>query len=337
VKDHKRDLPFIGLALFYIIVAPAAAFSQSTDKKPPQVWKVKIEGNKTFSDIRLKSQIATDGYSFLEKLEFWHRKEHKLNIITVKKDVIRIQDFYHRQGFPAAKVHYRIENGGKKWKKIVTFIIDEKAPIRISAISFHFLNNKRYEKKVKESHKMAKARRESFYQVEKRYVTAQKAAVSSHYQQVLKDMGFAYANVKIDAKVDTSRLKAQLTINANLGPKTYIHHISVTGDSTVSDHYVIRQSGLHKGELYSPKALRRAQQLIYNHPLFQFVTITIPQQPEDSTLNLAMRVREKPLHTLKTAVGVGTRDYVRGKVSWVNRNAFGDAHKFSATAKASFI
>src|SRR5699024_10329501 len=152
-----------------------------------------------------KSQIATEGFSFFEKLKFWNRKRHKFDIISVKKDVIRIRDFYHQQGFLATEVHYHIKNGGKKWKKIVIFTIDEKATILISDISLHFLNNKRYKNSVKKNKEIAKVRRNSDFQVGKRYVSTQKGTVSSHYQEILKNIGFAYADVKIDARVDTTK------------------------------------------------------------------------------------------------------------------------------------
>ncbi len=316
---------------------PAVLFGQSSKKKNPQVWSVKVEGNKTFSGIQIKDQIATEGYSLVDKMKFWNRSAHKFDKIEVKKDVIRIRDFYNNHGFPNTTVHYRIESKKKKWKKKVYFIISEKAPVHIKDITFDLVGKKDNKEAVRKSSSFEKTRRNSEYQVGRRYQPINKSEVTGTYTRMLKNMGFAYVNVSLEAKVDTARLSADLTIHADLGPMAYIHHISVKGDSSVSDHYVIRQSGLKKGEKYSLKALRNAQRQVFNHHLFQFVTINIPDQPKDSTLDLAMSVRERPLRTIQTSVGFGTRDYLRGQISWINRNAFGRAHKFSTTAKASFI
>jgi outer membrane protein insertion porin family len=318
---------------------PAVLYGQTAraKKKPPQVWSVKIEGNKTFSSIHIKDQIATEGYSFMDKLKFWNRSAHKLQKIEVKKDVIRIRNFYNQHGFPNTTVNYRIESKKKEWKKKVIFIISEKAPVRIKKLTFDFSGKPGYRKKILKSAVFKRTRKHSGFQVGKRYQPVNKEKVSGSYTQLLKNMGFAYAKVNLDAKIDTLRLAADVTIHADLGPMAFIHHISVKGDSTVSDRYVIRQSGLKKGEKFSLKALRNAQRQIFDHHLFQFVTINIPDQPEDSTLDLAMNVRERPLRTVKTSIGFGTRDYLRGRVSWVDRNPFGRAHKFSATARASFI
>jgi outer membrane protein assembly factor BamA len=250
------------ITLFYVLLfigsLPGMLYGQSSDGKTAQVWSVDIRGNKTFSVVRIKSQIATEGYSFLNKLKFWNRSAHKLDKIMIKKDVIRIHDFYTRHGFPFVEVHYQIKSTGKQWKKRVIFTIHEKAPIRIKDIAFNFLNNNRYQKAVKDNKKFNHARKTSEYQEGRRYATIKQSQVIGSYTQALKNLGFAYAKVSMDAQVDTSRLAARLTFDIDLGPKTYIHHISVTGDSTVSDHYVIRESGLKKGQQYSLKALREA-------------------------------------------------------------------------------
>src|SRR5699024_4125140 len=53
--------------------------------------------------------------------------------------------------------------------------------------------------------------------------------------------------------------------------------------------------------------------------------------------DLVMNVREKSLRSVKASVGFGTIDYLRGQISWIDRNMFGRGHKYSTTAKASFI
>lgn len=306
------------------------------EDRPDQVWKLKIEGNQTFSDILIKDQIATDAFSFWEKLKFWNRSGHAIDEIKIKKDVIRIRNFYNRRGFPNVQVRYRIEDGSKSWKKEVVFIVNEQAPIRITDISFSFADST-YRQRVMSDGEFAEARRESEFQSGGRYETIKESEVISAYEQTLKNMGFAYARVTIDAQIDTTRLSADVTINADTGPVAYINDIAVTGDSTSSRSYIIRESGLKKGEQFSLDALQEAQREIFNHHLFRFATINMPDQQQDSTLDLDMQVRENPLRTVRASVGFGTEDYLRGQVSWMHRNAFERAHQFTTTAKASFI
>ncbi len=302
-----------------------------------QVWKVKIEGNQTFSDIIIKEQIATEGFSFWEKLKFWNRSGHPLEEIEVKKDVIRIRNYYQRRGFPKVKVRYRIEQGKKPWKKHVIFTVNEQAPVQITDISYDFPSAEKYRDMIMKNSAFDRARRRSELKEGERYEPIKEPEVIAGYEQVLKNLGFAYTKVEIKAKVDTAKLAAQLTIDLDTGPMTYIDNITVEGDSTVDDAYIIRESALKKGRKYSLEALQDAQREIFNHHLFRFATINIPEQPQDSTLDLDMQVRENPLRSVRTSVGFGTEEYLRGQVSWTHRNVFRLGHQFSATAQASFI
>lgn len=317
--------------------ATSVSAAPTPGEKAAQVWQLEIEGNEAFSDIIIKDQIATDAFSFWEKLKFWDRSGHKLDKIEIRKDVIRIRNYYNRRGFPRTKVSYRIETVNKPWKKRVVFTINEREAIKISDISFTFENSARHREFVTSGPAFRAARRRSEYQVGQRYEPIKQAEVTGSYRQTLENMGFAYTSVDIKTRIDTTRLAADLTIQCTLGPMTYIDQIAVSGDSTISDKYIIRESGLRKGEKYSREAIEEAQREIFNHHLFRFATISIPDQPKDSTLNLAMRVRENELRSVEASLGFGIEEYLRGQVSWAHRNAFGRGHRFTAAAKASYI
>ncbi|MCW9707098.1 BamA/OMP85 family outer membrane protein [Fodinibius salsisoli] len=306
------------------------------EEKASQVWNLDIEGNEAFSDIIIKDQIATDAFSFWEKLKFWDRSGHELDQLEVKKDVIRIQNYYSRRGFPKVKVRYRIEEGNKSWKKKVVFVVREQQPIRIASIEFSF-QEKKYQDSVLEDHRFQRTEARSEYQPKGIYETIKRGEVVSSYVQTLQNMGFAYAEVSVNARVDTARFSADLTIDLDLGPLTYLNDVSVGGDSTISDGYVVRESGLRKGNQYSLDAIQEAQREIFNHHLFRFATINIPKQEQDSTLDLSIQVHENKLRTIEASAGFGTDEYLRGQVGWTHRNVLGKGHQFTSTLKASYI
>jgi len=333
----KSKFLFITVLLACIAMHPIKLYGQSDEEKPDQVWKLEIEGNMSFPDILIQDQMATDGFSFWGKLKFWNRSGHELNEIELKKDVIRIRNFYNRRGFPNASVRYRVEDDGDPWKKKVTFTVNEQAPIRINDISFTFPDGDKYEQLVLESESFARARRKSEFEINGRYEPIKEPEVIGKYEQVLKNLGFAYVQVDIEAAVDTTQLAANLTVKSTLGPQTYFENISVEGDSTVTDEYLIRESSLEKGNKFSLEALQEAQREIFNHHLFRFATINIADQEQDSTLDLTMQVRENELRTVEASAGFGTEELLRGRISWTHRNAFGRAHRFTTAAKVSYI
>jgi outer membrane protein insertion porin family len=318
------------------VLALSTADETPPEEKAHQVWKLDIEGNEAFSDIIIQDQIATEAFSFWEKLKFWDRSGHALDQLEVKKDVIRIRNYYQRRGFPQVQVQYRIEDGSKPWKKHVIFMIQEQKPVRISNIKFYF-GDSAYREQVLEDRQFQRSRDQSEYQLQGIYETIKEGEVVNSYEQTLQNMGFAFAEAAIKTKVDTARFSADLTVDISLGPMTYINDITVAGDSTVSDRYVVLESGLRKGNRYSLDDLQEAQREIFNHHLFRFATINIPEQKKDSTLDLAMQVRENELRTVEASAGFGTDEYLRGQLSWTHRNAFGQGHQFTSTLKASFI
>lgn len=304
---------------------------------PAQVWKITFKGNKQYSDLVLEKQISTESPSFWQKLKFWDRSGHELDVTEVKKDVIRLRNYYQRRGYVNAEVSYEIKTGNRDWKKNVVFNIDENIPIRISSLSYKLDTNGTDSLKIKESPQFKKAQEKQAYQVGTRYETIKEPEVIGTFTDVFKNLGFAYAKVNIQANVDTTELKAALTIQCKLGPRTYIDSIHVEGADHVSKHYVVRQSGLHSQELYNLNELQQAQQQLFNHHLFKFATISIPDQPQDSSLTLLMRVRENEERSVEVLAGFGTEEKLRGEVSWTHRNAFHAGHRFTTTARASFI
>lgn len=324
-------------AILWVLFLSAPVQAQSSDDRPDQVWEVEIRGNETFSDILIKERIATSGYSFWQKVKFWRRSSNPFNEVEVKKDVIRIRNYYNRRGFPNVSVAYQIEEGSKPWKKEVIFTVNEQAPIRIGDVGFAFSTGEQYRQEVMQSDEFIRERRSSEFESGERYEPIEVPEVEAAYQQMLKNLGFAYASVSIQARIDTAQLQADLTIDFSTGPMTFLEQITVEGDSTISGDYIVRESGLKPGNKYTLTSIQEAQREIFNHHLFRFVTINIPEQPKDSTLDLNMQIREHPLRLVEASIGFGTEEYLRGQLSWTHRNVFRKAHKFTARAKASFI
>lgn len=311
--------------------------SRIAEEIPDQVWKVDFEGNETFADVILEEQIATTSPTFLEKLRFWKRTGHKFNEMEVRKDVIRIRNYYLRRGFINVSVSYRVEEGNKSWKKEVVFVIDENAPVRIRNLEFDITTSPQNLDYIRTSPEFSRARRRQPFREGRRYEQIREPEVIGQLEDALKNLGFAYAEVSIDVEIDTARLAADLVIRCDTGPMTYIDKIEVEGLESISERYVLRETGLKQGERYSLDGLQNAQKEVFNHHLFRFAIISIPEQERDTTLNLQLRVRENSLRSVQAAIGFGTEDYLRGQLSWTHRNAFDRGHKFTATARASFI
>ena len=329
--------------VIYILLLPLLGFllpaicSAQESEIPDQVWKISFEGNEQYSSVVLSEQIATESPTLWEQLSFWKRTGHELSEVEIKKDVIRLRNYYQRRGYVNVRVGYRIKTGNRSWKKEVVFEIEEQVPIRIRSVGYDLNTNGVPLQEIRDSRRFRNVQRTHGYRVGMRYETIREPEVIGAFTDAFKNLGFAYAEVSIRAKVDTSSLAANLTIVGNLGPRTYIDSVQVTGIQSIPESYVIREAALDKGERYSMDKLQEAQQQLFNHHLFRFATISIPQQQRDSTLNLLMRIREHEKRSVELQAGFGTEEKLRGQVSWTHRNVGGTGHRFTASAHASFI
>lgn len=332
------------LLLWFLSFCPASALetrplypAAPAADIPDQVWKVAIKGNNTFSDMVLKERMAVETPSFFQKLMFWRRGDFPLDEVELQKDVIRLRNFYQRRGFRQVEVDYRIEDGNRQWKKKVIFTVNENAPTSIRDVEYVFEKDNKYEQSIRRDESFQSLKRSSPYKPGRRYETIREPEVIGNLTDMLKNLGFAYADVNISAQIDTARMAADVTIHMNTGPRTQISNIKVDGVQTISDRYVVRESGLKEGEQYSQDKIQEAQRELFSHHLFRFATIRVPDQPQDTSLNLLVEVREYPLRSVEASIGFGTEEYVRGQLSWTHRNVFGRGHKLTVSGRSSFI
>ncbi len=310
----------------------------STQAQDPEVvsWKIKFEGNETFSNIVLRDIIATSRPSIAQRI-FRRKAPFVLRENDVRRDVIRIQRYYERRGFDQVEVTHRIEEGRRDWQRYVTFEIDEGTPLRIRNLALEFESSDDSEQTIRESRQFERAMQRHDFQPGQRFRTVRTSDVEGLFIEAMQEAGFAYAEVRIEAEIDSLGREVDLTIHCITGLQQRFTNFEVIGDLSVDERLVIRETGIREDDLYSRSRMQRAQRELFNHHLFRFATISIPDQPNDSTLTLTMRVREYPQRSLQTQIGFGREELLRGQVTWLHRNVAGQGHRYSITGRGSFI
>lgn len=307
--------------------------AQERDEK---VWQVKFEGNETYSRMILRDIIAISAPSAAQKI-FGRTADYILNENEIRRDVIRIQRYYQRRGFDQATVGYRLEERRREWRKRVVFEIDEGSPIRISDVVINFDSSEESEEIIRESREFQRAVERHDYQPGNRYQTIRSSDVEGLFVRAMEESGYAYAEVDIEAEIDTTNRSASVTILNRPGPRKTFTSFDIVGDLSVPERVIIRETGIREGEYYSRSKMQRAQRELFNHHLFRFATISIPEVPTDSTLELTIRVREHPQRSVQTTLGFGREELLRGQLTWQHRNVNQWAHRFSTSGRASFL
>lgn len=300
------------------------------------IWNVNIEGNEEYRDMVISQLIATSSPRFLRKI-FGRTGEYLLSESEIRRDVIRILRFYQRRGYHNVSVDYEIEEMGKSWRKEVTFFISENNPIRISTSEIVFDAGEDTIREIQEERDFIRSADRHEYRTGRRYELIRMPDVEGRFRETLENLGYAWPEIEISAEVDSVANRADIQILLRPNSKTFFSEFIIEGDLSVTERVLTRHTDIKIGDIYSRRQMQTSQRAIFNHHLFRFATITLPEQDKDSTLTALIRVREYPLRTVQASIGVGREEIVRGQLAWQHRNMNGTGHRYGANIRASFI
>jgi outer membrane protein insertion porin family len=139
------------------------------------------------------------------------------------------------------------------------------------------------------------------------------------------DQGYAFANVIPKTKTNPETNKVALAISVERGEKVYWGKITITGNKTTHDKVIRRELLFTEGELYNAtkrrKSLEHIQRLGFFGQDVNFVT-SAPEGSNDS-MNLEIRVTEKPAGTLMVQAGYGSNQGFSFGANISHANLFG--------------
>ncbi len=346
---HLKNSILKGVLFSVFILSSDAGFSQAQEDKH-RIWNVEIEGNERYEDLVILKYIAHQRPSFWKRIGVINQSNKSLNEIEIRKDVIRIERFYQRRGYPNVEVSYELRNGSSENRKILVFQIIENQPIVIERVSIVINANQVDQQHILNSSEYAGFLRKLSFKKGRRYQPVKEAEAVGLFSQVLKNIGFIYATVLVEVSIDSAQNTADVIIQTTPGPIARLASIDIEGAKTLSDQLILRETGLKIGELYSEEKLKQAQRELFKHHLFRLALISIPEQPKDSTLDLKLSVMELPLRSFKIRGGIGDFDrmrktlsintiwnFFRVQTSWTYRNLGGKGTQFSTSLKLSFF
>ena len=317
---------------------PLRLYAQDTDsgEREPVVWKLAFEGNETYGSMVLKEIIATDSPGFIEKILGKHGA-YELSENELRRDQIRIRRYYERRGFIKVQVEYEVSTLNRDWRKSVVFRITEGSPLMIRNTRIVIDADSSAAQEIRSTRDFERAEQRHDFQEGRRYQSLRTADTEGLFLLMLENQGFAWPEVEIDTKIDSVANLADVTILARPNQKTYFSEIRIEQDLSVPDRVLLRETDIREGELYSRDKMQDGQRQIFNHHLFRFATINLPEQPRDSTLEVLFRVREHPLRSVQATIGFGREEYLRGQLEWRHRNITGRGHRFGVNGRGSFI
>lgn len=325
---------FIFSFLFFTVYINSLAFTDS--EIDPVVWKVSFEGNEAYRGIVLRQVISTTPPTFFQK-RFGRVEEHILNETELRRDIIRLERYYQRRGYLHVEVNAEVESRRKEHRKNIIFTIREREPVRIQDSNVVINAPDQTIGLITDSRDFERALARNPYREGQILQLIQMPDVEGLFRLNLENLGFAWPEVNIHTEIDSLSSKAAVEIELIPNSRTYFSEFIIEGELSVPEKVLLRQTDIKVGDPYSRASVQSAQRSIFNHHMFRFATITLPEQEQDSTLTALIRVREHLPRTIEASAGVGREEIVRGQIAWRHRNINGTGHRFGINMRASFI
>ncbi len=327
LKNRSLHLLFIFVG-FIFFATPVLTHGQ----KKPIIEKIEVEGNRYFSDGKIKDQMSlkqNKWYSLFKKRRFSRKK--------AELDRASIDSLYHVHGFLEAKC----EIGAEKKKKnscVVKVKIKEGNQTKLGNIILQGGLPELEEKTKKEIKSLKKGKPFNWSQLDK---------VAFNIKTIYANNGYPYADVQILVSQTEEMFVSDVTIKVNEDKKVFFGKVTYEGLKLTKQNVASRELTIKEGEVYSRKKIMDSQQRVYSTELFSYITLKakhVEQKPDKP--DFVLRVIEKKPNYVEARMelaqnqpqSVNQQEYLTVDFTgeWGNRNLAGTSRKIGISAYYGF-
>lgn len=274
------------------------------------IKKITFEGNKVFSQRKLRKQMETKEKWFLS----WITGAGTYKEPVLKNDMGRVADLYFNNGYINVKVgEPQVKLMPDKSGLLVTISITEGDQFQAGSIDF---KGDLLESKEELQSKVKLKTGEIF---SREVLRGDVFALTDVYA----DKGYAFANVSPLSKVDQEKKIVDITFDFEKGDKIYIERINISGNTKTRDKVIRREFRLAEGDLYNSTALKRTKQNLSNLGFFEEASIAPAKGSASNKLNLNTQVKEKSTGQFSIGAGYSSSDGIIGQGSIQQNNFLG--------------
>ena len=321
--------------------APAAAQAPLTlanDSTWVRSLDFDISGRASFDEADLQLQIATAARP--GRFLLWgggDRSAYPLDPFELAKDVVRLENYFGRNGFPRARGDFRVELDTASNSAAVTIEIDSGPPRLIRDVVFRGPGQSDVRDQIDPAlYDDWTAFTENIsLQTGDRLSDFGLTSLRSETIRGFRNRGYAFADVGVEAFPDSSGLLADVRLKVNAGPRARIDSIHVEGAESVATHVVTRELPFKEGDWFNASELTEGQREIFGLNLFQLAVVNAAEgQPRDSTVSILVRVREGPTRIVNGFGGYFTEGGLTARASLTHRNFLGAARSLTVGGEA---
>jgi len=321
--------------LFLSLAALTATTVLSAQDQERVVRGLSFEGNRAYDNVTLASVIATTKSSWWAS-SAWVRwiglgEKRYFSEIEFRRDVVRLILFYRQSGYMNAVVDTLVRRTPRD--VYITFRIHEAEPVRVVRLDVLGVDG---------IVNVAKLKRDLPLQVGDPFNRFLLQASADTIVNRLRNGGYPYAEVLRNFDSEAAALKAEVTLDAQPGPRMRVGEVEIRGLRDVDTRTIRRVTSVRPGNLFKQDALYQTQRDLYGIGVFNSVNVVLvdslpPQEttPTDSTVRVQIQVQEGQRHQVRTGAGYGTYDCFRVQSGWTAHDFLGGARTLDLSAKVS--
>ncbi|MGZ3420732.1 MAG: BamA/OMP85 family outer membrane protein [Polyangiales bacterium] len=254
--------------------------------------------------------------------------------VTLEKDLQRIERFFRARGYYEARVRAgRVIHVGERSVR-VQIVVEEGQVVTVGKIMVNGLDDLPEKVRRKVARAWTLAPGDPFDEDKYR-------AAGAAFEAALTDNGYAYATVKLGSDVDLREHKTVIHLEVVPGPVCTFGAIAVTGLNELSEDAVRRVIDIREGQPYSTKAMKEAQNALFDLGTFD----TVSFQPDLSQVGrtaVPVKVSTSESKLRRVKIGPGflvdpLRNDVHLTAGWEHRNFLGGLRRFSIEVRPMVV
>lgn len=310
------------------LAASAVPLAAQTDQRV--VRGLSFEGNHAIDDYTLSSAIATSPSAWLARVG-WVRwlglgEKRYLDEIEFRRDVVRLLLLYRQSGFMRVQIDTTVKRtDDAAW---ITFHITEGPPLVVTRLTITGVDGvlDTAALRGKLPLKVGEPFNRFFLQASADTIVARLQNAGHPAAEVLRNF---------DANVDS--LTATVELDAQPGSYARIGAVRVAGLNLVDTSTVLHAIPVRVGDAFRLDQIYESQRSLYGLGLFSSANVSLADSvgPDDSLVDVSVRVTEGPRHAIRSGLGYGSVDCIRAQAGWSALDFAGGGRTFDLSGNLS--
>ena len=247
-----------------------------------KITDIEFEGNKHYSDRRLKKQMSlSEGGMWT-----WLTKSNQFNEQKFAQDMERVSEFYQNNGYFGFRIlDTDVQTNDDKTRQTIKVQVDEGERFRWGKVR---IEGDTREVPKAELQKLLKMKEGKWYE------RAQMVAALEAMQTRMGTAGYAFSEINVEPVPNPENRVVDFVLHVEPGRKVYVNEINITGNNKTRDEVVRRELRQMESAPYDTSKLQRSKERVELLGYFdnvQFDAKPVPGTPDQVDVDMSLTER----------------------------------------------